>query len=458
MTTRTTSHAPEGKPLAILETRDAVAIIVGLIIGSGIFKLPQLVAMNAGGSELVFYALWVAGGVISLVGALCYAELASAYPNAGGDYHFLSRAFGRNLSFLFAWARLAVVTSGSIAILAFVFGEYASVIVNLGPHSHAIYAVLAVIAFTALNMMGMRESKGTQNVLTSIEVLGVIAVIVTGLVIVNVMTGATAPTPAVPPDPAKIWSGLPFAILFVLFTYGGWNDAAYISAELKQRSSMVRALVISICAVTLLYLLVNWAYVSALGLAGVAKTGTPAAAVLGAAFGSGGAMFISAIVAISALTSINATIIVGGRSNFALGRDWPIFGWLGHWDGVRDAPRNALLTQGVIALALIVGSVVTGKGFGTLVEYTMPVFWFFVLLVGVAVFVLRAKDPGTPRPFKVPLYPLTPIIFILTCAYLLYQSALYVKGGALFGVAVMVVGAVLMLVSRGLEGRRVART
>jgi amino acid transporter len=450
------NDAREGRPLAVLETRDAIGIIVGLIIGSGIFKLPQLVAMNSP-SELVFYALWVAGGLISLVGALCYAELATTYPNAGGDYHFLARAYGRSVSFLFAWARLAVVTSGSVAILAFVFGDYASNLLKLGDQSAAIYAVIAVVAFTAINLVGLQSAKGTQNVLTVLEVGGVVAVTITGILLVG---GANmpAPVPAPPADPAKLWSAIPFAILFVLFTYGGWNDAAYISAEVKKRSSMVTALVVSMLVVTVLYLLVNFAYVNALGLGGVAKSGTPAADVMSAVFGPTGGKVISAIVAISALTSINATIIVGGRSNYALGRDWPIFRWLGHWDARTDAPRNALLVQAGVALALIIGSVVTGKGFQTLVEYTMPVFWFFVMLVGVGVFVLRAKDPTTPRPFKVPLYPVTPVIFILTCAYLLYSSINYVGNGAYFGVGVIVVGFVLMLLSRSAQSTQSARS
>jgi amino acid transporter len=445
------SRSTEGQPQQVLETKDAVAIIVGLIIGSGIFKLPQLVAMNSA-SELAFYAMWVLGGLISLIGALCYAELASAYPSAGGDYYFLRRAFGRNISFLFAWARLAVVTSGSVAILGYVFGEYASNLLNLGPQSAAIYAVLAVIVFTMINLIGIRETKGTQNALTVLEVGGVIAVIATGLLLAfGGGSGTVQPIPT--SSTASFWAGVPLAILFVLFTFGGWNDGAYISAELKNRASMVRALIWSIVAVTVLYLLVNYAYVQALGLGGIAKSGTPAADVLRALFGDGGAKFISAIVAISALTSVNATIIVGARSNYALGRDWPIFGWLGHWDGVRDAPRNALLTQAGVALALILGSAITGKGFQTLVEYTMPVFWFFVMLVGIGLFVLRTKDPATPRPFKVPLYPITPIIFILTCLYLLYSSLNYVKGGAWFGVAVIGAGVVLMLASRGSEAR-----
>jgi amino acid transporter len=444
-------------PAHRIGTFDAIAIIVGLIIGSGIFKLPQLVAMNST-SEPAFYGIWIAGGLISLMGALCYAELSTSYPHAGGDYHFLNRAFGRHLSFLFAWSRLAVVTSGPIAILGFVFGDYASNLLPLGAHSSALYATFAALGFTLINLIGIRETKGIQNLLTVLEVGGVVAIIVAGLFFAGLTPPETVASNAATASGgvaqaaatsthAVSWGAAPLALLFVLFTFGGWNDGAYISAEVKDPRGMVRALVASLLVVTLLYLLVNYAYVHSLGLEGVARSETVAADVLRRAFGEAGSTFISIAVAISALTSINSTIIVGARSNYALGRDWHALRWLGHWDVRRDTPRNALLLQGVIALALIVGSEVTGKGFQSLIDYTLPVFWFFVMMVGVGLFILRRRDAGRPRTFSVPMYPLTPIVFIATCAFLLYSSLSYAGSGAWFGVGVVAAGAVLMLLS-----------
>ncbi len=429
----------EGIPRPALSTFDATAIIVGLVIGAGIFRLPSLVAANAA-NEWVFYGVWIAGGVISLIGALCYAELATTYPNAGGDYYFLQRAFGRGLSFLFAWARIAVITTGSIAVLGYTFGDYASNLLRLGPSSSAIYAALAVLLLTAINVTGIRETRGTQNVLTIFEVFGVLAIVITGILLV----APESVTPVAAAEPRAWSAGLPLAILFVLFTYGGWNEGAYISAELKERRSMVRALVCSLAIVTVLYLLVNHAYLRTLGLAGMAQSETVAADVLGRYFGATGAQIISVIIAVSALTSINATIAVGARSNYALGRDWPIFRWLGHWDAKADAPRNALYLQCGVALLLIVFGAFGGK-IETMVDYTMPVFWFFFMMTGIGLFVLRRKDPHTPRPFKVPLYPLTPMLFVLTCAYLLYSSLAYVKGGAQLGVGVLAIGVVLLM-------------
>jgi basic amino acid/polyamine antiporter, APA family len=449
MTTPAARH--EGTPQRVLSTIDAIAIIVGLVIGAGIFRLPSLVAGNSS-SEAAFYLLWVVGGVISLIGALCYAELATAYPSAGGDYYFLQRAFGRGLSFLFAWARIAVITTGSIAVLGYTFGDYASNLVRLGAHSSSIYAALAVIVLTAINVSGIRQTKGTQNVLTVLEVAGVVAVIVTGILLV-----APAPAPAAPAEAKPFMAGAPLAILFVLFTFGGWNEGAYISSELKGSRSMVTALAVSLVTVTVLYLLINYAYVRSLGLGGVAKSQTVAADVLRLEFGEIGWKIMSFMVAVAALTSINATIIVGARSNYALGRDWPVFAWLGHWDARSHAPRNALLVQAAVALALVIAGAFAAK-IETMVDYTMPVFWFFFMLVGLGLFVLRARDPATPRPFKVPLYPVTPIIFVATCAYLLYSSLAYVRTGAWVGVGVLAVGAVLLAVNMKLASPALKRT
>src|SRR5687768_9944714 len=202
----------EGGPRPALSAFDATAIIIGLVIGAGIFRLPSLVAANAA-NEWVFYGVWIAGGVISLIGALCYAELATAYPNAGGDYYFLQRAFGRGLSFLFAWARIAVITTGSIAVLGYTFGDYASNLMRLGPSSSAIYAALSVLALTAINVTGLRETRGTQNVLTVFEVFGVLAIVVTGILLIAPENAA----PVATTEPRAWTAGLPLAMLFVLF-------------------------------------------------------------------------------------------------------------------------------------------------------------------------------------------------------------------------------------------------
>jgi len=437
-----------GQPHQTLSVTDAVGIIVGLIIGAGIFGTPSIVA-GAMGSESQVVACWIGGGVFAVIGALCYGELATAFPSAGGEYHFIQRAYGRSLAFLYGWARMTVIVAGSIAVFAYLFGDYLSRVVNLGANSSAIWAALVVVALTAVNYVGIREGKATQNIFTVLEVGGLVLIVVAGLL----LAPAVAPAPAAPAGggggPWYMGAGIGTAMLFVLFTYGGWNDAAYISAEVRDRErNMVRALLTAIGIVAVLYVLVNLAYLKGLGLAAMARSDAVAADLLKSVWGGTGEKLISIMIAIAALTSVNGSMIVGARSNYALGRDWPILGFLGRWDDASGSPRTAMLVQGVIALALVGFGAIQNAGFKGLVEYSLPVFWGFFLLVGIALFVLRAKEPNAPRPFRVPGYPVVPAIFVLMCAYLLYSSIAFHRTHALTGLAVLAVGAVIMLLGR----------
>ena len=430
-----------GAPARVLNLKDAIMLTVGIVVGAGIYKTPSLVAGAAGSTAAVVVA-WLLGGAVSMVGALCYAELACAFPSAGGDYHFLARASGRRLAFLFAWARITVIATGSIALLAFVFGDYCAQILPLGEYGSTIYAVLIVILLTGINYLGTRQSADAQNWFTSLEVLGLFVVIAAALL-----------GPGAPPIPAATGTvgslfgpGFGFAMVMVLLTFGGWNEVAYISAEVAgDKRVLARTLIISITVLTILYLAVNLAFLYGLGLAGMAKSDAVAADLLKAAWGEPGAKLLSAMVAISAFTSINSTVIVGARSAYSTGRDWPALRWLGQWHAGSDSPRRALLVQAAIALALILLGTATRKGFETMVDFTAPVFWFFFLLTGISLFVLRRREPNAERPFRVPFYPLVPLLFCAACAYLLYSSLAYVKVGALAGVGLLAVGVVVML-------------
>jgi len=434
-------------PRQTLSVTDACAMIVGLIVGAGIFGTPSIVA-GAVGDESTLYMVWIAGGVFSIIGALCYAELATAFPSAGGEYHFLQRAFGRSLAFLYGWARMTVIVAGSIAVFAYLFGDYLSRVINLGAHSSAIWAALVVVVLTGVNYCGIREGKATQNVFTVLEVGGLVLIIVAGLFFAA-PPAAAVPAVAGADQPWYMGAGIGSAMIFVLFTYGGWNDAAYISAEVRNRDrNMVRALLIAISVVALLYVLVNFAYLKGLGYDQMARSNAVAADLLKAVWGPTGEKVIAIMIAIAALTSVNGSMIVGARSNYALGRDWPMLSYLGKWHEASGSPRNAMLVQGAIALALVGLGTIQNSGFKGLVEYSLPVFWGFFLLTGIALFVLRAKEPDAPRPFKVPMYPVVPAIFVLMCGYLLYSSLTYHRTHALVGLGVLAVGAVVLLIAR----------
>ena len=428
-------------PRPTLTVFDAVSMIVGIVIGVVIFKAPAIVAANVS-SEAAFVGLWLAGGLISLVGALCYAELGSAHPNAGGEYYFLSRAYGHWLGFLFAWARMTVIQTGAIAAIAFVFGDYATTLLSLGPNSAAIYAALALVAITALNVAGTSQSKWVQNALTTALALAVLIVVLTGLT-------ATCITPPAAPavqEKSEVWfSGL--ALIFILLAYGGWNEAAYLTAEMRDtRRSIVRALVIGILLITVLYLLLNLAYLNALGLEGMRASKAIASDLMRATWGEAGAVVLGVMVVAAALSTLNATVFTGARTNYALGRDHIIFRALGRWSEQASAPVNALLTQGAISLALVGLASFTPDGFQTMVAYTAPAFWLFFMLTGMSLFLLREKQPANESPFRVPLYPLTPILFVNACGFMLYSSIDYALGlnpgsiGAMVGMAMLASG------------------
>lgn len=424
---------PCGGPREVLGVREAVAIVVGVVIGAGIFRAPSMVAALSPTPGWMF-AAWLLGGAISLVGALCYAELATSHPHPGGDYHFLQRAYGRAVSLLFGWARLSVITTGSIALLAFVFGDYMSRLLplpGLAPAgSSAAYAAAAIVALTLVNLRGVASGTRAQVWLTLLEVGGLLLVVAGALAV-----GAVAPPlePAVPAgEPSAARFGL--AMVFVLLTYGGWNEAAYLSAELREpRRNMLRALLLSIGLLTALYLLVVWAYWHGLGMAGMADSTALAADLLQRAFGPAGQAAISLLVAVAALTSINATMIVGARTAYALGRDWAPLRALGRWDDGRGTPPVALHVQGLAALALVGVGAITGSGFVAMVEFTAPVFWLFFLLSGIALFVLRRREPQRAQPYRVPFYPLLPLVFCAVCAYMLWSSLSYVASQQLGG-------------------------
>lgn len=434
-------QAPE-RHLGVL---DAICIVVGIVIGSFIFFLgPFLVALNSAGPGTMLLA-WVAGGFLCLCGALCYAELSTAYPKVGGEYSYISRAFGPELSFLFVWARSTVIQTGSIAMLAYVFGKNMAQLAPIGSLGPMVYALLSILVLTVVNVLGWKADKWTQNTLTAAKVLGVAAIIVVGLLV--------APTaePAGPAGPPDVGFGL--AMVFVLITFGGWNEAAYVAGEVRDaRRNMLWVLLGSIALLTALYLLVNLAYLRALGFAGLRGGPAVAAATLTKGVGEWGGTAITILIAVSALGAVNGCIFTGARAMYALGTDYRAFRFLGHWNHRLGSPVVALIVQSAIAIVLaLLPNLGPGfqKAFGdaaqAMVDYTAPVFWLFMMLVGLSVFILRTWEPNIDRPFRVPFFPATVVLFVLMCGYMLYSSLAYTKAGALVGVGVLLAGVPLYL-------------
>ncbi len=433
-----TSHAPQHRNLNVYQ---AIAVSVGMVMGSGIFRAASSVAANVSTSAELFL-VWSVGGLLSFIGALCYAELATAFPNTGGDYYFLRKSFGPVVGFMFAWSRFTVIYAGSLAALAFTFGDYLNQAFHLGQVGSAALPFLIILALTGVNLRGIKSSAGTQVGLTAIDIGGLLSVGLAGIWLA-LHTNISTSTHEL--DVSNGHIGV--AMVGVLFAFGGWSDVATLSAEVRDgKRGMVKTMLGALAIITVLYVGVNWAYWRGLGLSGLAHSTAPAADVMRLAFGKSGEFIIVAVIAISTTAAMNATIIVGGRTTYAAGRDWPALRRLADWDEARGTPKAAIWAQSSMALLLICFGLIKHNGFEQMLDYLSPVFWFFLTLSGLAVIVLRYKFPDQARPYKVPLYPLMPLLFSASSAYVLYSSVIYLQAAALAGLAMLALGAVLAYV------------
>ncbi len=394
---------------------DSTCIIVGIIIGAGIYQMAPAVAQGAG-SWWAVLLIWAVGGLLSLCGALGYAELASAYPQAGGDYVYLSRAYGRWTGFLFGWVQLTIVRPGDIAIMAFAFATYARAAYDpLAAYpavSQRVFAALATLVLTLINIAGVKQGKWTQNLLTVVKALGLLAIVA----VILLSPGQSRPATGVEPIPLSL------ALVFVLFTYGGWNEMAYVAGEVKHpQRNITRALVLGTVAVMGLYLLMNAAFLYSLGYTGLAQSEAVARDSIATAFPRIGGQLISILVCISALGAVNGLIFAGARITYAMGTEHRSFALLGQWHQRTETPVWALIIQCVIAISLIL---VFGSFVDTLI-YTAAAVYGFYLATSVALIVLRFREPHLKRPYRVTGFPIPTIIFCAVCMFLIYSTVTY---------------------------------
>lgn len=454
----------------ILRWQDAASLIVGIVVGASIFKVPPIVFSCVPG-PLAGLLVWLVGGLVAFCGALCYAELAVSLPKSGGDYVYLTRAYAPIVGFLFGWAHLTGILTGSIGSMAYIFAEYTNLLLDLPANSVVLTAVIAVTALTLLNVGGVVFGKTTQNVLTLAKILGLVGITVCGLF------GGHGLLDTPPPTGEQV-SNFGLAFVLILYAYGGWNDAAFVAAEVKDPARNIpKALLGGVGLVTLSYLLINAAYLNGLGWDGIRQSEAPAADVLKPMFGSTGFAAMCVLVMISTLGALNGLILTGSRVHASLGADHRLFAWLSWRPKEGKAPLASLIVQSVVSIVLIIAvgtesgrnfvdrsletlgrSPVTwndfGGGFDTLVAATAPMFWGFFLLSGLAVIVLRLREPDLPRPFRVPLYPWLPLVFCSTSGYMLYSSLMWARELSLLGVIPLVVGFPLYVVSQKLGPTR----
>ncbi len=403
---------------------DSTSIIVGTIIGSGIYQMASGVASSVT-SAWALLGLWLLGGLFSLCGAVCYAELASALPRSGGDYVYLNRAYGNWAGFVFGWLQMLVIRPGDIAIISFAFATYFQAFFE--SHGNATngwtasYAAMAVTVLTLVNILGVRQGKSVQNLLTSLKVIGLLGIIAIAFFAPSpkldlATTRATATSTTMDSLPIGV------ALIFVLFTFGGWNEMAYIAAEVKHpERNMVRSLVSGTLIVTLLYLMINAAFLRVLGLERMGHSPAIATETVEVIFPEYGGRLVSLLICISTLGTANGMIFTGSRISYALGTDHRVFRLLGRWESQTETPVIALVVQGMITIALILmlGSFISA------VLYTSAAVYTFYLATGIAVAVLRKTAPNLERPYRVTFYPIPLCIFSGMCLFLVYSAILY---------------------------------
>ncbi len=453
-----------------LRWQDAASLIVGIVVGAAIFKVPPFVFGNVSG-PMAGLLVWLVGGLVAVCGALCYAELATSLPKSGGDYVYLTRAYAPVVGFLFGWAHLTGILTGSIGSMAYIFAEYTNALFEFSADKIVLTALVAVIGLTLLNIGGVVFGKTAQNVLTIAKILGLVGIAICGLIGGEGLL--TAPEPL-----ADQSTNYGLAFVLILYAYGGWNDAAFVAAEVQEPARNIpKALLGGVGLVTLIYLLINAAYINGLGWDGIQQSSAPAADVLKPMFGATGHGVMCVLIMVSTLGALNGLILTGSRVHASLGADHRLFAWLAWRPQDRRAPLASLLVQGVVSILLIVAvgthigrnavdwclvmlgrSSVSwekfGGGFDALVAATAPMFWGFFFLSGLAVIVLRFREPNLPRPFRSPLFPLMPLIFCSTSAYMLYSSISWAEELSLLGAGPLFVGLPLYFLSQQLGKTR----
>jgi APA family basic amino acid/polyamine antiporter len=408
---------------------DAALIVVGGIIGGGIFLNPGIAAQRTG-SGLALLLIWVGAGVLTLIGALCYAELGARRPQAGGSYVYLREAFGPLAGFLFGWTMLLVIYSGSSAAVATIFASYAAAVFDLPPASALPLAVGALVFVGGINLFGLKLGAQIQNLFALLKLLAVAVLVACGLFLTGV--GGHAVLAA---DPTRAGSGFMGAALPVLFAYSGFTYLNNLAGEVREpQRTLPRALLLGMLLVIAAYALVNIAYLATLGHAGLAASTAPAADVMRRVFGTLGAKVIAAGIAISTLGFCNITLVAGARVLQVMGADGLFFRSVARLHPRHRTPNVALLLLSGWAVVLVLSG-----SYGQLLDYATFGDWL-ACAVGVAtLFWYRRHDRAAPA-FRVPGYPLLPLLFVGVVGWVVIETMRDNPHNAGIGLLIIAVG------------------
>lgn len=417
---------------------DATMLVVGGIIGAGIFLNPAVVAQRAPTAGLTI-GVWVLGGAVALAGAFVFAELAARKPEAGGGYVYLRDGLGPLTGFLYGWTELLVINSGGIAAVSVTFASYATALTGASAATIPVIAVAAIALLSGVNLLGIRTGAIAQNVLTILKLAALAALIAVGLL----WTSPDLLSAPLPPLSAGATHASPLravgtALIPVLFAYGGWQSTNFVAGEMKDpRRDLPRALVIGVGIVVLVYVLANLVYVRVLGVPGLAASTAPASDVMRRLIGPRGATFIAPGIAVSTFGFLNLAILSAPRVYQAMAADGVFFGRAARLSDRSRVPAVAILIQGGWA-ALLVAT----KTYGQLLDYVVFGDWIFFGLTAATLFVFRRRERAAEAHtgFRTPGYPLVPALFVLAAAGVVLSSILSNPGNAALGTLLIALG------------------
>ncbi len=427
-----TTDSPQELPRA-LGLADSALLVIGSIIGSGIFLTPSNIARTVHSVEWLLL-VWVVGGILSFCGALTYAELGAAFPRAGGIYIFLQEAYGPLLAFLYGWCAFFVTQSGSIATLASAFSIYLGYLVPLSPLMAKIFAVSCIALLTLINCLGVRAGAWVQNILTLIKIgsLSGISVVLFSSTRGSVLHFRSDQSHSAPFS----WSAFGIAMIAALWAYEGWHLLTYTAGEVKNpQKNITRGLLLGTTAVIILYLTANLAYLYVLPFDRIASSSRVASDSMEVAIGPLGGTLIALAILISVSGAMNSNVLAGPRVYFAMARQKLFFAQVARVHPRFQVPVVSIVIQGAWAMFLtLVGS------FDRLFSYVIFVAWGFYAMGGAAVLVLRWKRPELQRPYRVWGYPFVPLLFVVMASSIVLNTVFNDFKNSFWGLLVVLTG------------------
>lgn len=421
-------------------------LVMGGIIGSGIFMNPSVAARNLNSAFLIL-AVWALGGLVALAGGFIWAELATLRPEVGGQYAYLREAFHPLLAFLYGWGLLLVIQTGGMAAVAITFARYFLELTNL-PVPASVVAAIALGVLAVINCLGVRFGGTVQSVFMVLKILAIVGLVLCGLFLTGspATSGITAVAggfPAHVSDQVHLLSGLfatvGAAMVPVLFAYGGWQTATFVAGEIRDPArNLPRALIIGVGGVVLLYLAVNFVCLTTLGVSGLANTNTPATDVMRIALGATGARLIAAGIAISTFGFLSQSMLTAPRVYFAMAEDGLFFNQVAHVSRRSRVPVVAIVLQGILATIIAL----SGK-YEQILNYVVSVDFIFFGLTALCIFVFRRRsysDAVKARWARVPGHPVTTLIFVAICWLVVLNSIFHAPRNTLIGLGILLAG------------------